>query len=316
MAEDIEDIAGVGGAKADALREAGYTSIEAVREASQEELAEVEGVGNALAARIKADVDDVEVSETDEEPAEVEEEPDEKEEVDTAETTTDAPDTIEDIAGVGGAKADVLREADYESVSDIQAASQEELSEVEGIGNALAARIKADVGDVEVDAETEADIEDEAAPKPEGETTTELRPRGHAEKTPDLTDEEERLIAKRAETAREFDRQDNHMKKRIPTSWRRPKGTHSKQRQGIKGKGDTVQAGFRSPTAVRGKHPSGFEEVRVHRPADLEGVDPDREAVRIASTVGGRKRARIEDEAEEAGVRVLNPTYEEVEVEE
>jgi len=54
--------------------------------------------------------------------------------------------------------------------------------------------------------------------------------------------------------------------------------------------------------------------VRVHRPEDVEDVDPDREAVRIASTVGGRKRARIEDAAEEAGVRVLNPTYEEVEV--
>ena len=225
-------------------------------------------------------------------------------------------DEIEEIAGVGGAKADSMRAAGYESVEDVQAASQEELAEVEGIGNALAARIKADVGDVEVDAETEAEIEDEAAPEPEGDTTTEFRPRGHAAKTPDLTDEEERLIAKRTETAREFNRQDHHKKTRLPTSWRRPKGTHSKQRQGIKGKGDSVQAGFRSPTAVRGKHPSGFEEVRVHRPEELEGVDPDREAVRIASTVGGRKRARIEDEAEEAGIRVLNPTYEEVEVEE
>ena len=63
MAKDIDDIAGVGGAKADALREAGYSSVEAVREASQEELSEIEGIGNALAARIKADVDDVEVTE-------------------------------------------------------------------------------------------------------------------------------------------------------------------------------------------------------------------------------------------------------------
>jgi len=225
-------------------------------------------------------------------------------------------DEIEDIAGVGGAKADALRDAGYTSVEAVREASQEELAAIEGIGNALAARIKADVGDVDVEEETEAEIEDAAAPEPETDTTTELRPRGHAEKTPDLTDEEERLIAKRTETAREFKRQDHHMKKRIPSSYRRPKGDLSKQRRGIKGKGDTVDAGFRSPTAVRGKHPSGFEEVRVHRPKDLEGVDPDREAVRIASTVGGRKRARIEDEAEEAGVRVLNPTYEEVEVEE
>jgi len=317
--EELEDIAGVGAAKADALREAGYTSVEAVREASQEDLAEVKGVGNALAARIKADVGDVEVEETD---AEIEEEAtdagDETPEDDDAggeaeATPEDIPETIEDIAGVGGAKADALREAGYTSVADVREASQDDLSGVEGIGNALAARIKADVGDVEVE-ETDAEVTDEAAPEPEAEAETELRPRGHAGKTPDLTDEEARLIAKRAETAREFNRQDHHKKKRLPTSWRRPKGTHSKQRQGIKGKGDTVQAGFRSPAAVRGKHPSGFEEVRVHRPDDLEGVDPDREAVRIASSVGGRKRARIEDAAEDAGIRVLNPTYEEVEV--
>ena len=224
-------------------------------------------------------------------------------------------DELEDIAGVGGAKADALREAGYETVEAIREASQDDLAGIEGIGNALAARIKADVGGVEVD-DADAEIEDEAADESADEDeTTELRPRGHAEKTPDLTDEEERLIAKRTETAREFNRQDHHKKTRVPSSWRRPKGTLSKQRRGIKGKGDTVQAGFRSPTAVRGKHPSGFEEVRVHRPEGLEGVDPDREAVRIASTVGGRKRARIEDEAEDAGIRVLNPTYEEVEVE-
>ena len=67
---------------------------------------------------------------------------------------------------------------------------------------------------------------------------------------------------------------------------------------------------------MRGKHPSGFEEVRVHNTDDLEGVDGDTEAVRIASKVGARKRERIEEQAEEQGIRVLNPTYVEVEVEE
>jgi LSU ribosomal protein L32E len=102
----------------------------------------------------------------------------------------------------------------------------------------------------------------------------------------------------------------------VKKSYRKPRGTHSKQREGVKGKGATVQAGFRTAEAVRGKHPSGFEEVRVHRPADLDDVDPDAQAVRIASAVGGRKRERIEDRAEDEGIRVLNPTYEEVAVEE
>jgi large subunit ribosomal protein L32e len=44
-------------------------------------------------------------------------------------------------------------------------------------------------------------------------------------------------------------------------------------------------------------------------------VDGDSQAVRIASGVGDRKRERIEDRAEDGGIRVLNPTYEEVEVE-
>jgi len=39
-------------------------------------------------------------------------------------------------------------------------------------------------------------------------------------------------------------------------------------------------------------HPSGFREVRVHNTDDLEGVDGDTQAVRIASKVGGRKRER------------------------
>jgi large subunit ribosomal protein L32e len=228
--------------------------------------------------------------------------------------------SLEDISGVGSSKAEALEDAGFESVEDVQAASQDDLADVEGIGNALAARIKADVGGLEVEEETEAEIEDEepeADEEDEEAVETELQPRGLVEKTPDLTEREEELLAQRKRVGKpQFNRQDYHKKKRTPTSWRRPKGTLSKQRRGIKGKGDTVEAGFRTPNAVRGKHPSGFEEVRVHNADDLDGVDGDREAVRIASTVGARKRERIEEQAEEQEIRVLNPTYVEVEVEE
>ena len=225
---------------------------------------------------------------------------------------------IEDIGGVGPSKAEALREAGYESIEDLKAASQSELADIDGIGNALAARIKADVGGLEVSEETEAEVEEEAPEEAEEaeEVETELRPRGHADKTPDLDDEAARaLVQKRREGKPQFNRQDYHKKKRTPTSWRQPRGNLSKQRRGIKGKGATVEAGYRSPTAARGLHPSGFEEVRVHNTDDLEGVDPDTEAVRIASGVGARKRERIEDVCEDREIRVLNPTYIEVEVE-
>jgi len=226
---------------------------------------------------------------------------------------------IEDIGGVGPSKAEALREVGYESVEDLKAASQSELADIEGIGNALAARIKADVGGLEVSEETEAEVEEEEPAEVEEteEVETELRPRGHADKTPDLDDEAARaLVQKRREGKPQFNRQDYHKKKRTPTSWRQPRGNLSKQRRGIKGKGATVEAGYRSPTAARGLHPSGFEEVRVHNTDDVEGVDPDTEAVRIASGVGARKRERIEDVCEDREIRVLNPTYVEVEVEE
>ncbi|AHG04473.1 50S ribosomal protein L32 [Halobacterium sp. DL1] len=234
-------------------------------------------------------------------------------------TNDDAPESLEDISGVGPSKAEALQEAGYDSVEDVKAASQSELAEVEGIGNALAARVKADVGGLEVEEETEAEVE-EAEPEETEETDdedveTELRPRGLATKTPNLSDDEQRLLDKRRREGKpQFNRQDYHKKKRTPSSWRRPRGQLSKQRRGIKGKGDTVESGFRTPKAVRGKHPSGFEEVRVHNADDLDGIDPDTEAARIASKVGARKRERIEEQAEEAGIRVLNPTYVEVEV--
>ena len=227
---------------------------------------------------------------------------------------------LTDISGVGDAKAQNLRDAGIETVDDIRELTQEELADTEGIGNALAARIKADVGDLEVAAETEAEVEDETpetADEADEDVETELRPKGLADKTPTLSDDERRLLTQRSREGKpQFNRQDYHMKKRTPSSWRRPRGGLSKQRRGIKGKGPKVEAGFRTPKAVRGRHPSGFEEVRVENTDDLEGVDGDREAVRIGSTVGARKRERIEERAEEAGIRVLNPTYVEVEVEE
>jgi len=226
---------------------------------------------------------------------------------------------LTDISGVGDAKADALREAGFETVEDVRAASQEELAEAEGVGNALAARIKADVGELEVSEEAEGDVEtDEPEEAEETEDVeTELQPRGLVEKTPDLDEETERLLTQRKRVGKpQFNRQDYHKKKRTPTSWREPRGGLSKQRRGVKGKGPKVESGFRTPEAVRGLHPSGFEEVRVHNVDDLEGVDGDTQAVRIASKVGARKRERIEEEAEDAGIRVLNPTYVEVEVSE
>jgi large subunit ribosomal protein L32e len=311
----VEDLNGVDEEAAAALREAGYDSVDALRGASREELAAVEGVSKALAARIAGQLGTAEVAAESEAEAGVDDDAAEPE----AGTEPDDEEDLESISGVGPAKAEALREAGYRRVTDLKAASQSELAAVENVGQALAARIKADVGGLEVSEEVEAEVEEEGAPEPVAEADeaveTELRPRGHAEKTPELDEgTRQALTQRRREGKPQFNRQDHHKKKRTPSSWRKPRGNLSKQRRGIKGKGDMVEPGYRTPKAARGKHPSGFEEVRVHNVTDLEGVDPATEAVRIASAVGGRKRERIEDVCEDREIRVLNPTYEEVEV--
>jgi len=93
---------------------------------------------------------------------------------------------------------------------------------------------------------------------------------------------------------------------RLGMKWRKPQGDHSKMRTHWRYRTNVPSIGYRGPVDVRGLHPSGFEEVLVHNPGQLQGLDPGRQAVRIGSGVGLRKRALIQAAAEEKGLRVLN----------
>ena len=95
--------------------------------------------------------------------------------------------------------------------------------------------------------------------------------------------------------------------KRLSRSgWRRPKGMDNKQRRNYKYRGAMVRVGHGKVAAARGLHSSGFREVMVLNPNDLEVIDPETEAARVGRTVGGRKRERIHDRADELGIRILN----------
>jgi LSU ribosomal protein L32E len=306
----LTDIPGVGPAKAETLTAAGYEDVAALAAASEAELAEVDGVGPALAAQIAEAVADVRTPTEEAADAPAAEPPEADDEAPESDAAADdeAPATLEEIAGVGPATAEALTDAGYGSVEDVRAAAQAELSEVDGIGAALAARIKADVGGLEV----EAAAVEETAPTEEAEPDepVTLVPRGHATKTPTVDDDVAAALQQRAREGKpSFAQQITHKKKRIPESWRRPRGNLSKRRRGIKGKGALVDPGYRTPRAARGLHPSGFEEVLVHTPDAVAAVDGDTQAIRIASGVGGRKRELIEDRAEDAEIRVLNPSY-------
>ncbi|KAF5416178.1 MAG: 50S ribosomal protein L32e [Candidatus Methanogaster sp.] len=109
-----------------------------------------------------------------------------------------------------------------------------------------------------------------------------------------------------------FKRTDSHKKKKLDDNWRRPRGLQGKLRKRIAAKGAIVQVGYGSPKAVRGLHPSGFEEVLVRNMADLQPIDPLYQAARIARTVGVRKRRTIEELAKSREIKILNPLPEEM----
>ncbi len=126
-----------------------------------------------------------------------------------------------------------------------------------------------------------------------------------------LDDETKRLLdvrKKQKSKKPHFLQTDSHKKKKLKEYWRRPDGIHNKTRYGLKGKCPRVERGYGSPALVRGLHPSGFEEVTVNTLNDLDSMKAESQAVRIAQTVGGKKRETLEKKAIELGIKILNPT--------
>lgn len=95
--------------------------------------------------------------------------------------------------------------------------------------------------------------------------------------------------------------------KRVKSPWRKPQGINSKVRAKLKGKLPMPTAGYGAPKKLRYLHPSGFKDILIYNVKDLEKVTAGKEAVRIAATVGKRKRNEILKKAEEMKLKVLNP---------
>ena len=248
------------------------------------------------------------------------------------------------IKGIGESRAKALYEAGYTSVKDLNDATAEELSKVKSITDQLAERIKnevsliyedieageaveetaqAVVGTAKVEVEAEEEFEDEAGEEFKEEAVEGNKEIEEIEAVPttelEMDTEFQRLLKVRKKQKSKkpnFVQTDQHKKKRLKNYWRRPKGLHNKKRRYILGKGKMARVGFGSPVAVKGLHPSGFQDVLMSRVQDLDELDPGTQAVRIARTVGQRKRMEIVNKARSLGLKILNPPVETAPIEE
>jgi large subunit ribosomal protein L32e len=114
-------------------------------------------------------------------------------------------------------------------------------------------------------------------------------------------------VRKRAKHKKpEFLRSESWRYTKLSESWRRPRGLDHKMRRKIKGWPPMVSTGYKGPKIARGLHPSGYRDVLVHNTKELNELNPNTQAARIAHTVGRKKRAQIIAEARAKNVVVLN----------
>ena len=311
----LEDIPGIGPKTAESLKEAGFKTVTSLAKADPEKLMEkVDGIGEATASQIIKEARKL-IPKEETKPKKVEK----KKEVKPEKKPKAEPKKVEkvkltDIPGVGPKTAESLKEAGFKTVTSLAKADPEKLMEkVDGIGDTLAEQIVEEAGKL-VPAETKK------APKKKEKVKVTKPPK--KKKEPKVTDipsratmADKRLVRIAKEKRRrqpEFRHEQAHRWIRVKDSWRKVRGIDSATRQKRKGRIPMVSAGYRKPKAIRGLHPSLYEEVLVHRPDDLEGLDPDIHAIRIGSTVGQRKRVDIIQKAEAMLLRVLNPGVPEV----
>jgi large subunit ribosomal protein L32e len=126
------------------------------------------------------------------------------------------------------------------------------------------------------------------------------------EKKPQLQRKALRTRARARNKKPKFLRQESWRDSKFSESWRRPRGIDNKIRRKIKGWPPGPSTGYKGPKVARYLHPSGYMEVLVYNVESLAAVDVNTQAIRIAHTVGKRKRADIIAKAKELNLKILN----------
>ncbi|MCK9151328.1 50S ribosomal protein L32e [Methanobacterium alcaliphilum] len=105
---------------------------------------------------------------------------------------------------------------------------------------------------------------------------------------------------------KKFKRQEYARYKKLGEKWRKARGKTSKRRRYEKGKPAMPTIGYGTPRLTRGLHPSGYQDILVNNVKELENLDPSKQAGRVSSTVGKRKKEIMLEKAKELGIKILN----------
>jgi large subunit ribosomal protein L32e len=111
-----------------------------------------------------------------------------------------------------------------------------------------------------------------------------------------------------------FIRQESWRYKRVKNIWRKPKGNASRMRKRMSRYPKLVSVGFGTKKDKKGLHPSKYAEIMIYNQDQLDGLNHEKEAIKIAAQVGERKRISIIEKAEKLGLKVLNPPHLEEEI--
>jgi large subunit ribosomal protein L32e len=206
---------------------------------------------------------------------------------------------------VSGKKADLITRLQDQSPAPVEEVVEETVAESEEEST------EEESEEESTEEESEEESTEEELDDDDWDDEDDLEEEVHvARQKPVLSDELKAALALRAAQKKgtpSFRRTEWYRYLRLSRSgWRKPHGMDNKQRRNYKYRSSLVRIGHGKVNAAAGLHPSGFEEVMVQRPFDLEKIDPETQAARIGATVGGRKRENIHSRADELGIRVLN----------
>lgn len=103
-----------------------------------------------------------------------------------------------------------------------------------------------------------------------------------------------------------FLRQDALIKKKLSKKWRKPRGMHSKLREGRKGHPKKPSSGYRSPKAVRNLTKEGFKQLLIYNPDGLQKMNKETQTATLAKSVGLKKKIKILEKAKSLGFKLSN----------